>query len=63
MGALEIVKTGPGDQHHIAILLPTAGVGLPRVGGDLRFLKERMEDKMNNKAPSGWLLLVTLTSD
>lgn len=27
------------------------------------FSEETMKDKMNNKAPSGWLLLVTLTSD
>lgn len=31
--------------------------------GGQSFLEELMEDKMNNKAPSGWLLLVTLTSD
>lgn len=31
--------------------------------GGRSFLEEPVEDKMNNKAPSGWLLLVTLASD
>lgn len=50
-------------EHHLATLSPTAGAGPPRVRGDLSFSEEPMEDKMNNKTPSGWLLLVTLTSD
>lgn len=43
--------------------LTTTGAGPPCASGEGSFLEEPTGDKMNNKAPSGWLLLVTLTSD
>lgn len=47
----------------LVLPLTTTGAGPPRASGEGSFLEEPMGDKMNNKAPSGWLLLVTLTSD